>query len=176
MLKLFPGRYCAYRYSLSQSTDPRADGHWANAHEGERARGFCVPLSSLCILGRELYCFVIPSLYQAWIVLHPMLCKYQITSNKEIGKNLALTLLCRPDKLPTLTEKTGHIVWGMVEWKSSLYVLFVIRIYVSKTSFPGDLPTTLSLALPWVAFVFQTNPSESGLNTTTQNGLCRFNS
>lgn len=44
VLKVFPSRYCAYRCSLSQSTDPWADGHWANAHEGEWARGFCVPL------------------------------------------------------------------------------------------------------------------------------------
>lgn len=29
---------------------------------------------------------------------------------EKIGKNFTLTLLCRPDKLPKLTEETGHIV------------------------------------------------------------------
>lgn len=68
------------------------------------------PSSFPCIFGRGLYCFIIPKLYQAWRVFHPMVCKYHIASNREIGKNLALTLLCRPDKLPKLTEKTGYIV------------------------------------------------------------------
>lgn len=97
----------------------------------------------------------------------------QISDHKhqrKLAKNLALTFLSKPDKLPKLTGKTGHIIWGMVEWKNSLYVLFVIRIYVSKTGLPGDSPTTFSLALPWVAFVFQTNFSQSGLNAIAQNG------
>lgn len=97
---------------------------------------------------------------------------------EKIGKNFTLTLLCRPEKLPKLTEETGHIVWGMVWYgeKNSLYVPFVIRIYVLETSLPRDLPTTFSLALPWVAFVFQTNSSQSGLKATAQNGLHSFNS
>lgn len=44
-------------------TEYRSWGQWPLSHEEERARGLCVPSSSLCILGRKQYCFIIPSLY-----------------------------------------------------------------------------------------------------------------
>lgn len=38
--------------------------------------------------GNILCCFTLSSLYQAWTVFHPLLCKYRITSNRENWEKL----------------------------------------------------------------------------------------
>lgn len=89
-LKCFPGSCCIHECSLSQEKDLRANGHWANVHEEElRARGLFIPSFCPSILGRQ-YSMLLYTLQfvSAWTVLHPLLCKYRITSNRENWEKL----------------------------------------------------------------------------------------
>lgn len=89
-LKCFPGSCCIHECSFhrKRTSEPMAiEPMFMRRNYGQEVYSF--PHSAPVFLeGNILCCFTLSSLYQAWTVFHPLLCKYRITSNRENWEKL----------------------------------------------------------------------------------------